>query len=74
LAGSLKREIKARYAIRPTMRHQYHELEVLVNGRSVFCYTKAQGIPTVQSLVQLVEEAANTGTPVLVQSPNQRKS
>ena len=40
------------------MRHQYHELEVLVNGRSVFCYTKAPSIPTVESLLQFVEEAA----------------
>jgi len=39
------------------MRHQFHELEVLVNGRSVFCYSQAQRIPTVASLVEVVDEA-----------------
>jgi len=54
LAGSLKRELIAKYGIRPKMRHEYHELEVLVDGRSVFCYSTAQRIPTVESLLAAV--------------------
>jgi hypothetical protein len=59
LAGGLKRELIAKHGIRPEIHHQYHELAVLVNGRSVFSYHRAQRIPTVESLVTLVEEAAN---------------
>jgi hypothetical protein len=54
LAGSLKRELKARYGIEPKMKHAYHELEVLVDGRSVFCYTKAQRIPTVAGIIEAI--------------------
>ena len=57
MAGGLKQQLKAKYGIRPKMRHQFHELEVLVNGRSVFCYSQAQRIPTVASLVEVVDEA-----------------
>lgn len=49
------------------MHHQYHELEVLVNGRSVFTYSTAKRIPTVQSLLQIVEEAADAPTDVAQQ-------
>jgi len=38
------------------MRHAYHELEVLVDGRSVFAYSRAQRIPTVGSLLALIED------------------
>jgi hypothetical protein len=60
LAGGLKRQLKAKYGIRPKVRHQYHELDVLVNGKSVFCHSRAQRIPTVESLLAAVEEAARS--------------
>jgi len=43
------------------MRHAYHELEVLVDGRSIFAYSRAQRIPTAESLLELVETAARGG-------------
>jgi hypothetical protein len=52
LAGSLKRELKSKYGITPKVKHAYHELEVLVDGRSVFCYSKAQRIPTVATMIE----------------------
>jgi hypothetical protein len=55
LAGSLKLELESKYGIRPKIRHAYHELEVIVDGRSVFAYSRAQRIPTVESLMHLVE-------------------
>jgi hypothetical protein len=54
LAGSLKRELESKYGIRPKMKHAYHELEVFVDGRSVYCYTKAQRIPTVEGIVEAI--------------------
>jgi len=54
LAGSLKRELKSKYGIKPKMKHAYHELEVLVDGRSVFCYSKAQRIPTVEGMIEAI--------------------
>jgi hypothetical protein len=51
------------------MHHQYHELEVLVNGRSVFCYTRAQKIPTVEGMLALIEEAMKTDTKSLAAQP-----
>ena len=54
MAGSLKRELKTKYGIKPKMKHAYHELEVLVDGRSVFCYTKAQRIPTVKGMIEAI--------------------
>ena len=45
------------------MHHQYHDLEVLVNGQSVFSYHRAQHIPTVESLLAVVEEAALKSEP-----------
>jgi hypothetical protein len=57
LAGSLKRELESKYGIRPKMRHKYHELEILVNGRSVFRYSEAQRIPTVDNLLASIEDA-----------------
>jgi len=58
LAGGLKRELMTKHGIRPEVRHQYHELEILVNDHSVFSYHRAQSIPTVESLLALVEESA----------------
>jgi hypothetical protein len=55
LAGSLKRELKSKHGIRPRMRHASHELEVLADGRSVFSYQRAHRIPTVESLLTLIE-------------------
>ena len=46
--------LKTRYGIEPKMKHAYHELEVLVDGRSVFCYTKAQRIPTVEGIIEAI--------------------
>jgi hypothetical protein len=54
LAGSLKRELKTTYGIEPKMKHAYHELEVLVDGRSVYCYSKAQRIPTVAGIIEAI--------------------
>ena len=54
MAGSLKRELKSKYGIKPKMKHAYHELEVLVDGRSVFCYSKAQRIPTVEGMIEAI--------------------
>jgi hypothetical protein len=54
LAGSLKRELITRYGIKPKMKHAYHELEVLVDGRSVYRYTKAQRIPTVEGILEAI--------------------
>ena len=54
MAGSLKRELKTKYGITPKVKHAYHELEVLVDGRSVFCYSKAQRIPTVEGMIEAI--------------------
>ncbi len=51
LAGSLKRELKTKYGIHPKMKHAYHELEVLVDGRSVYRYSTAHKIPTLDGLL-----------------------
>jgi hypothetical protein len=61
LAGSLKRELKSKYGIRPKMSHEYHALEILVDGRSVFCYSRALRMPTVESLMAAIE-ASKAGT------------
>jgi hypothetical protein len=61
LAGGLKHELKSKYGIRPKMRHAYHELEVLVGGRRVFAYSRAQRIPTVDGLLALVEGSGEAG-------------
>jgi len=58
LAGGLKRELKERYGIRPKVRHAYHELEVIVNGQSVFSYQRERRIPTIESLTDLIRGAA----------------
>jgi hypothetical protein len=59
LAGGLKQELETKYGIKPKVRHAYHELEVLVNDRSVFCYTRKPQIPTVEELLALIENAAS---------------
>jgi hypothetical protein len=58
LAGGLRRELKSRYGVKPKVRHQYHELEVIVNGQSVFSYLREKKIPTVEGLLKMVETAA----------------
>ena len=58
MAGGLKRELKKKYGIRPEVRHAYHELEVIVNGQSVFSYLRERKIPTIDNLLVLVENAA----------------
>lgn len=54
MAGSLKRELETKYGIKPRVKHAYHELEVLVDGRSVYCYTKASRIPTVEGIIEAI--------------------
>ena len=58
MAGGLKRELESKHGIKPKVKHAYHELEILVNDHSVFCYTRKPQIPTVEELLALVEEAA----------------
>jgi hypothetical protein len=57
LAGGLKQELIAKYGIEPEVAHAYRELEVIVNGKSVFSYSSAEEIPTVARLLKLVENA-----------------
>lgn len=57
MAGSLKRELESKYGISPKVSHAYGELEVLVDGRSVFSYKQMHQIPTVEGLLALVEAA-----------------
>ena len=55
MAGSLKRELIRKYGIPPTMKFAYHELEIVVDGRSVFCYSRSEQIPTVQNMMAAIE-------------------
>ena len=55
MAGSLKRDLISKYGIHPKMKFAYHELEVLVNGHSVFCYSRAEQIPTVENMMAAIE-------------------
>jgi hypothetical protein len=57
LAGSLKRELESKYGIQPKVSHAYGELEVLVNGHSVFSYKQAHQVPTVDNLLAMIEAA-----------------
>jgi hypothetical protein len=57
LAGSLKRELESKYGIQPKVGHAYGELEVLVNGRSVFSYKREGRTLSVNELLDLVESA-----------------
>jgi hypothetical protein len=57
LAGGLKRELESKHGIRPTVKHAYGELEVLVDGRSVFSYKRVHRIPTVDDLLNLIVAA-----------------
>ena len=36
------------------MKHAFHELEVFVDGRSVYCYTKAERIPRVEGIIEAI--------------------
>jgi hypothetical protein len=58
LAGSLKRELESKYGIRPKVSHAYGELEVLVNDRSLFAFSRARQMPTVESLLALIEDSS----------------
>jgi hypothetical protein len=55
LAGGLKHELIAKYGVEPKMTHAYRELEVIVNGKSVFSYSRAEEIPTVPGLLKVIE-------------------
>ena len=57
MAGSLKRELIRKYGIHPKMKFAYHELEILVDGRSVFCYSSAEQIPTVDSMMAAIDSS-----------------
>ena len=58
MAGGLKHELKEKHGVTPKVRHKYHELEVIVNGQSVFSYLRERKIPNVEGLLKLVEQAA----------------
>ena len=60
MAGSLKRELIAKYGIHPEMKFAYHELEILVDGRSVFCYSRSEQIPTVENMMAAIESSPAT--------------
>jgi hypothetical protein len=62
LTGSLKRELQSKYGIDPKVRHAYGELEVRINGRSIFSYNRAQRMPTVESLLSLIEDSRKLDT------------
>jgi hypothetical protein len=55
LAGSLKRELTLKYGIHPKMKFAYHELEIFVDDRSVFAYSRAEKIPTVENMMAAIE-------------------
>jgi hypothetical protein len=40
------------------VRHAYGELEVLVDGHSVFSYKRDHRIPTIENLLALITDAA----------------
>jgi hypothetical protein len=58
LAGSLKRELEDKYGIQPNVKFAHGELEVLVNGASVFSYKQAHSMPTLDELMAMMEQAA----------------
>ena len=58
MAGSLKRELNSKYGISPKVRFAHGELEVIVNGQSVFAYSRDHRTPTVEGLLKLIEEAS----------------
>jgi len=60
LAGSLKRELIRKYGIHPKMKFAYHELEIVVDGRSVFSYSRAEQIPTVDNMMSAIESSLAT--------------
>ena len=62
MAGSLKRELITKHGIRPKMRFAYHELEIFVDGRSVFCYSRAEQVPTVENMIAAIESSQATQT------------
>jgi len=57
LAGSLKRELQSR-GIKPKVRHAMSELEVIVDGRSVFSYKRSGRKPLVSELLDLIQNPA----------------
>jgi hypothetical protein len=57
LAGSLKRELISKYDIHPKMKFAYHELEIFVDGRSVFSYSRAEQVPTVENMMAAIESS-----------------
>ena len=60
MAGSLKRELIRKYGIHPKMKFAYHELEIVVDGRSVFSYSRAEQIPTVDNMMSAIESSLAT--------------
>ena len=60
MAGSLKRELIRKYGIHPEMKFAYHELEIVVDGRSVFSYLRAEQIPTVDNMMAAIESSLAT--------------
>jgi hypothetical protein len=60
LAGSLKQELQSKHGIDPKVRHAHGELEVIVNGNSVYSYKREGRTPSLEGLLALVEQAANS--------------
>jgi hypothetical protein len=58
LAGSLKRELESKYGIQPKMKFAHGDLEVLVNGGSVFSFKREQQMPTLEGLMATIEAAS----------------
>jgi len=63
LAGSLKRHLNAKYGIHPKVRYAHGDLEVLVNGRSIFAYSRAGRLPTPEGLLAMIEDATQAKPP-----------
>lgn len=60
MAGGLKQELIAKHGVEPKVTHAYHELEVIVDGETVYSYSRAEEIPTVAGLMKLVENKTRT--------------
>jgi hypothetical protein len=58
LAGSLKRELESKYGIQPKMKFAHGELEILVNGSSVFSFKQAHKMPSLEALIATIEAAS----------------
>jgi hypothetical protein len=58
LAGSLKRELESKYGIQPKMKFAHGELEILVNGSSVFSFKQVHQMPSLGGLLEMIKAAS----------------